>query len=93
MDLNGKQFVVLLFKNYNRFCRRATVDPTQLCEEYMDPTIPIPVNPSKNWFLLQIKVLHLTPAEFSTNQNGKLFIAIFKKRFWVHSQFSRKCPH
>jgi hypothetical protein len=47
------------------------VDSTQLCEEYLDPTIPIPVNPSRNWFLLQIKILHLTHAEFFTNQNGK----------------------
>jgi hypothetical protein len=46
------------------FNRRAMVDPTQLCEEYLDPTIPIPVNPQKNWFILQIKIRHLAPNEF-----------------------------
>ncbi|KAI6191794.1 hypothetical protein M3Y97_00266500 [Aphelenchoides bicaudatus] len=60
--------------------RRAMVDPSQLCEEYLDPTIPIPVHPQKNWFLLQIKILHLTPNEFSNHQNENLADSINNMR-------------
>jgi hypothetical protein len=51
------------------FNRRGIVDPSQLCEEYLEPTITIPVNPSKNWFLVQIKIQHLAENEYSNNLN------------------------
>ncbi|KAH7728802.1 speckle-type POZ protein B-like protein [Aphelenchoides avenae] len=44
--------------------RRAFVPPTELCDEYLDPPVNIPVHPMKNWLIVHVTVRHLQQNQF-----------------------------
>ncbi|CAD5234261.1 unnamed protein product [Bursaphelenchus xylophilus] len=47
--------------------RHAVMRVTEMLEEYMSPAISLPVNPRRNWFIVQVKIQHLRPEEYQNH--------------------------
>ncbi|CAD5229544.1 unnamed protein product [Bursaphelenchus okinawaensis] len=51
--------------------RHAVMREDSMMEEYMPPALSLPVNPRRNWFIVQVKIQHLRPQEYQNQPHDQ----------------------